>query len=754
MKPGGGACRENDMPETIGTAYIQIEPSTKGIKGKLNDEFNDAGSSAGKSFGGGFGSVVGGIGKIAAGAVSAGAAAVSTMVKGAIDSYGEFEQLEGGAKLMFGQGYDYIAQKAATAFKDVQMSQNDYLTQVNGLAVGLKTALGGDERAAAELADKVVKAEADIVAATGNSQEAVQNAFNGIMKNNFSMLDNLGLGITATKAGMQEVIDTVNKKNEEAGHATNYVLDNVADCQAALIDYVQMQGMADYAATEGADTIQGSLASMQAAWQDLLTGMANDEANLPKLIDNLVSTVGAFADNIIPVIETAVEGISTLIARLAPVIAAELPKLIQSTLPGLLDAGVKVIEALFQGLLDALPSLFPSIVDALLSVVTMLNSMLPQLVEALTQILLQLAIGIADALPTLIPAIVESILIIAQYLIDNIDILLDAVLQIMTGIAEGILAALPMIISKLPQLITALINAIIASGPSFVEATFDICMSVIQAVVDSFVQLLADIFGFGDTLGTSLGEIGSNIMNGIVTWLQQLPNNMAYYAGLAVGEMIRFFIELPGKLDEIWNKVVQNMIMFGLKLITEIPQKFQELKENIVEIIKELPDRLFEIGKEIVNGLWNGIKSNWTGLVEGGKGLVNNFVSGFKQGLKIGSPSKVFEEEIGYWIPAGLAEGVNDGLGLIDEAVGNMTNAVIPNMDMGDVNSSMMLDQGEEAASDTDLLRQILALLMEYLPLIIAGISSGSIDMDSIVNGLKERNNIHKKITGGQGLLA
>ena len=123
--------------------------------------------------------------------------------KASYSSYARFEQLSGGAQLMFGDAYDFVSQKAKNAYKTVQMSQNDYLQQVNGFATGLKSSLDGNARAAAELADRSITAEADVVAATGNTQEAVQNAFNGIMKSNYTMLDNLQRGITPTKQGFQ-----------------------------------------------------------------------------------------------------------------------------------------------------------------------------------------------------------------------------------------------------------------------------------------------------------------------------------------------------------------------------------------------------------------------------------------------------------------------------------------------------------------------------------------------------------------------
>mgnify|MGYP000181888225 CR=1 FL=1 len=252
---------------------------------------------------------------LASGAIIAGvkklAGVVADVGKAAYTSYARYEQLAGGAQLMFGDAYDFVAEKARNAYKSVQMSQNDYLQQVNGFATGLKTALGGNVQAAAELADKVITAEADVVAATGNTQEAVQNAFNGIMKSNFTMLDNLQLGITPTKEGFQQLIDKVNEWNAENGEATAYTIDNLADCQAALVDYIEMQGLAGYAANEAADTIEGSTASMKAAWQNLATGMADSNADMEGLTQDFVDSVFTAGRNIIPRVQQIVTGVGT-----------------------------------------------------------------------------------------------------------------------------------------------------------------------------------------------------------------------------------------------------------------------------------------------------------------------------------------------------------------------------------------------------------------------------------------------------------
>lgn len=358
----------------LGTAYILIEPSMKGSRATITNELTGAGGEAGKASGKSFGKTFGNglktAAKVGAAALAAGAAATVTLVSSATNAYADYEQLVGGTELLFGSASDSIIEASKTAFKDVQMSQNDYLQQVNGFAVGLKTALGGNEQAAADLSARIIQAEADVVAATGNSQEAVQNAFNGIMKSNYTMLDNLQLGIKPTKEGMQEVIDQVNKWNKANGNATKYQIDNLADVQSALVDYIEMQGLSGYAANEASGTIQGSLASTKASWENLLTAMARGDAVVSGAMDNFIESVSNTADNIIPVAKTALRGVVRLVKELGPQLVQEIPGIITDVLPGIMDAGISILGALIDSIvsnLDVLMAAAGQIISTLVS---------------------------------------------------------------------------------------------------------------------------------------------------------------------------------------------------------------------------------------------------------------------------------------------------------------------------------------------------------------------------------------------------
>ena len=376
--------------------------------------------------------------KVGAAAVAAAGTAIVAIGKQAIDQYAEYEQLVGGAELMFGDAYDFVAEKAKNAYSTVQMSQNEYLKQVNGFATGLKTALGGNAQAAAELADKIVNAEADVVAATGASQEMVQNAFNGIMRSNYVMLDNLQLGITPTKEGFQEVIDKVNEWNAANGEATNYVIDNLADAQSALVDYIEMQGLQGYAADEAARTIQGSLASMKGAWQNLLTGVADDNANFEVLVSSFVDSLVGVGANIIPRINIVIQGLTQLITEASQTIIPLAVETLLQNLPAIVAAGMDLIMALVNGILDNIDLLIDCTLELIDVVVNKLIENLPKLIDGGIRLIIALGIGLIEAIPQLVGKIPEIITAIIKGFASGASRILDIGKNIVEGVWQGI----------------------------------------------------------------------------------------------------------------------------------------------------------------------------------------------------------------------------------------------------------------------------------------------------------------------------
>lgn len=475
--------------------------------------------------------------KAMASAIKEAGAALIDLGKQSIQGFAEQEQLIGGAQLLFGDAYSFVAKKSAEAYKTVQLSQNDYLQQVNGFATGLKTALGGNERAAAELADKIVTAEADVVAATGNSQEAVQNAFNGIMRSNYTMLDNLQLGIKPTKEGFQELIDTVNDWNAANGRATDYQIDNLADAQSALIDYVKMQGLAGYAEDEAARTMQGSAAAMKSAWQNLITGMSNENLNLGDLVKNVVDSVGAFADNLIPRLQIMLprfaEGLTHLVNGLAPYVGPAMELLLPALVQG--------VGGLVSGIVQALPAAVEAISAVIPMLVQQLTTLLPQIVNAGVSIIASLADGIGDNLPALIPAAVDAVIEVASGLVANVDKIIIAAGQLIGGLTQGLIEAIPHLVYRLPEIILAITSGLLKGmasigmvGQQLVEGLFNGIANAASWLYEKIKGWAGDVldwikgfFGIHSPSKVFADEVGKFIPPGITLGVEQaMPKAM------------------------------------------------------------------------------------------------------------------------------------------------------------------------------------------------------------------------------------
>lgn len=440
------------------------------VKIGVDDQASDKLSSLSSKLGDGLKTAA----KVGTAAVGAAAAGIVALTKSAVENYAEYEQLVGGAELMFGDAFDFIQEKSSEAYKNVQMSQNEYLQQVNGFATGLKTALDGNEQAAAELADRIITAEADIVAATGNTQENVQNAFNGIMKSNYTMLDNLQIGITPTKAGFQEVIDKVNEWNAANGKATNYVIDNLADAQSALLDYIEMQGLAGYAAAESANTIQGSISSAKAAWSNLITGIADENANFEELVNNFVETLvgdengeGGVINNILPRVEIALEGAGKLVESLIPVIIDKVPTIINEWLPKILQSGVNIIRSIMDGMIQNQGDIVNGVVNTVNTLVNGLLDHLPEILVMGVTLVGEIAAGLIQGLPDLLASIPEIIVEIWNAFADNSDVFLEIGKSIVVGIWEGIKA----LWGSLVENFSGLWNSLSSAGNYMVTGT-------------------------------------------------------------------------------------------------------------------------------------------------------------------------------------------------------------------------------------------------------------------------------------------
>ena len=304
------------------------------------------------------------VAKVGGAAIAAGAAGVAALTKMGVEGYAQYEQLSGGVETLFKESQNIVMGYAENAYKTAGMSKNKYMETVTSFSASLIQSLGGDTAKAAEVGNMAITDMSDNANKMGTSIEMIQNAYNGFAKQNYTMLDNLKLGYGGTKEEMQRLIDDANRVKVANGEMADLSIDSFADVSEAIHIIQTEMGITGTTAREAATTIEGSIGMMKGAWENLVVGMADENADMESLINDFVESTAIAAQNLLPRIEQTLKGIGDLITALAPVIAEALPVLVEAVLPSLLTAGVSLITALVNGVITALPALYTALLDA------------------------------------------------------------------------------------------------------------------------------------------------------------------------------------------------------------------------------------------------------------------------------------------------------------------------------------------------------------------------------------------------------
>ena len=326
--------------------------------------------------------------------VKAVAGAVKNIGEAAIQSYGEYEQLVGGVETLFKSSADTEMQYAANAYQTAGMSANEYMTTVTAFSASLLQSMGGDTEAAAEKANLAITDMSDNANKMGSSMESIQNAYSGFAKQNYTMLDNLKLGYGGTKEEMQRLLDDANALNAAQGNYTNYTIDSYADIVDAIHTVQTEMGITGTTQLEASTTIQGSIASMKAAYDNFITGLGDENADMAELITNLLGSTVTVAENLLPVVERILENIGVVVQEKGPEMIEKFVGYAVEQLPQVIELGMKMVLAIVSGLAENLPQIVQSVLDMMATIVKTFVSSLPDIADVGKQIVKGLWEGI------------------------------------------------------------------------------------------------------------------------------------------------------------------------------------------------------------------------------------------------------------------------------------------------------------------------------------------------------------------------
>lgn len=417
----------------------------------------------------------------------------------------------------------------------------------------------------------------------GTDMELIQNAYRGFAKSNYAMLDNLALGYGGTQAEMQRLLDDAEKLS-----GVKYELGNFADMAQAIHVIQTEMGITGTTAKEASTTISGSFGAAKAAWENLVTGIADKDADLDGLIDNLVEKVTVAAGNVMPVVEKALDGAARLIEGLLPIIAKTLPTVISDVLPDLMDAAISFVSALGTGISENLEPLMDAAFEVINSLVNFIIENAPALLDAAVTIMSTLVTGIAEQLPTLIPAAVQLILDLTAALVDNVDQIVDASVALIDGLTKGIINSLPILLEQMPVIIGKITKAFIEAFPDLVIAVVEAVANMHLAVVDMFPEMI-------DAVAATIGEIGMAIADGAHDWNEKFEDFGS-----------RFYDwqqDFSQKLKEAWDKIIDNVTEFLTPAFDLGRQFMEKLIDGIVNGVTNIKEKLSEGISKITDGV-------------------------------------------------------------------------------------------------------------------------------------------------------
>lgn len=451
--------------------------------------------------------------KVGAAALTAAATGVAALTKASIDQYAEYEQLIGGVDTLFKEASDTVQQYAANAFQTAGMSANEYMDTVTSFSASLIQSLEGDTAAAAEYANQAITDMSDNANKMGTSIEMIQNAYQGFAKQNYTMLDNLKLGYGGTQAEMYRLMEDAEKlgaKFNSEFYLTSkgqFVAD-FADITTAIHVIQTEMGITGTTAAEAASTIQGSVASAKAAWTNLMTGIADENADLDTLISQFVTSAETAAGNIIPRVTQILSGMGAAIEQLAPILATEVPRLITAVLPSLVSAGAQLLVGLVTGLVSAVPQLVAAVPGIISAVVESLTASGPALLAAGVALMTMLTNGVGNGIPEFVAKLPEIVDNFLNFISEHLPEILAKGVETLNSFVTGILNEIPGMLAQLPAIITSFVSFVVENLPKIVQAGMDILGNLVIGIIDNLPEI-----------GNAVGQIMAAIVQGIIDLL-------------------------------------------------------------------------------------------------------------------------------------------------------------------------------------------------------------------------------------------
>lgn len=612
-----------------GKIVYDVDVNDDGVESKVRST-NDKISSAADQGSSAFSEVwTGALRTIGGKLVELGQMAVETAVDVAKESLAQvasFEQNVGGIEKLFGESANTVMENANKAFKTAGLSSNEYMESVTGFSAALINSLGGDTEQAAKLADVAIRSMSDNANTFGTDMQSIMNTYQGLAKENYTMVDNLKLGYAGTKEGMKKLIEDASKMTDvqkELGLTVDGTSMDFANCVKAIEVMQASMNIAGTTSREAAGTIEGSVSSLKAAWDNFLTGTIEPE--------EFASTAVVAATNIINAFKEILPRLAEGFAEMVPVLldfvidlGKQLGQAIMEQGPGLAERGLELIGKLGEGLSTGIPEFLAKAEPMLVDFLGKLRENSGKFIDTGLDFIVKLIQGLVNSLPQLAKMAGDLIEHMVKHMVTNLPKILETGVKILGILVQGVKDALP-------------------------------------ALKDTFLRIVDLVVEIWKSINWS--EVGQNVINKIKEGVQYLSEKVPELLKSIANKGVELFKSIDWK--DVGYKVM-TFILNGIKLMYyDIPNKLWEIGKNAIDKMKDID--WMEVGTNIVEGIEEGLTNAMSMLVDAAVNVVSGAVDAVKDFLGIASPSKVYKL-VGKYSVEGEAEGMIDNADLVEDA--------------------------------------------------------------------------------------
>lgn len=553
---------------------------------------------------------------------------IKQLGQSALDSVSSLEQNVGGVETLFKSSADTVITNAENAYKTAGMSANTYMETVTSFSASLLQSVGSDTEKAASVADMAIVDMSDNANKMGTSMESIQNAYQGFAKQNYTMLDNLKLGYGGTKSEMERLLADAEKIS-----GVKYDLNNLSDVYNAI--HV-IQGELDITGTtskEAATTIEGSMNSAKAAWDNFMNGSGDAQ--------QMADSFGTAAENIVKNLAEIIPRLASTIPSMISAIVPQIPGFVNAMVPAIAESAM----ALFETVTSVITSFdYAGLVSQITGAITgfMESGALEKFLGAAAAVVGGLANGIVSSLPTLLPALAQLVTYIVSSLGSYLPNILTGALEMLGGIVQAIPQIIDQALAALPELVTSMVSFMVSSLPDIISGAIEMLNGIVQAIPQIIQSLVNNLPQIITTIITSLTSALPQVLQGAITLL------------LAIVQAIpQIVVSLTQALPQIINAIAQG-------LVGAMPTVFESAKQLLMTVVTAIPEivaSLAEAVPQIVAGIVSGLVNGLGAVKDAAIQLGGSILDGIKGFFGINSPSTVMAEQGDY-----LVQGMLNGL--------------------------------------------------------------------------------------------